>query len=106
MSRDHPVYAYERALPAARPRPSLWVMQPPRGGAIDSASQNAPATLREASITAQASDIIETVLADTDPGLADVQRRLRGHVADHPGSPSKALLAHLLETRRRSSSGL
>ncbi|MDQ0850471.1 hypothetical protein QFZ65_002409 [Arthrobacter sp. B3I9] len=105
MSRDHPVDAYGRVPPAARQKRCLWVPQPLPEGAIDSDWQIAPAMLLEASIKDQASDIIEAVLADTDPGLADIQRRLRRHVANHPGSPSKALLAHLLETRRRSSPG-
>ena len=50
---------------------------------------------------AQARDIIDTILTDSDPGLADIQRRLREKVADFPGFPHKALLAHLLETRQR-----
>jgi hypothetical protein len=102
MSRDHPEDSRGPEVPTARPsRHSLRAMHPPAEDAIDSAWQIAPAMLLEASITAQARDIIETILSDTDPGLADIRRRLRRHVANHPGSPSKALLAHLLETRRQ-----
>jgi hypothetical protein len=78
----------------------------PAEDAGQAASQMAAATLRETSITAQARDIIDAVLADTDPSLAEVQRSLRKSMAAHPGSPSRALLAHLLETRRQTNSGL
>jgi hypothetical protein len=106
MSRDHPADSYGPVLPAARPeRHSLWLVHAPAEDARQAAPHMTQGLLRETSITAQARDIIETVLADTDPSLADVQRSLRKSVAVHPGSPSKALLAHLLETRRRSNSG-
>jgi hypothetical protein len=106
MSRDHPVDSYGPLLPAARPeRHSLWLVHPPAEHARQAAPHMTQAMLPETSITVQARHIIETVLADTDPSLVDVQRSLRKSVAVHPGSPSKALLAHLLETRQRSNSG-
>lgn len=107
MSRDHPEDSHGPVLPAARPMwHSLWLMHSPAEGAGQPALPMAPAVLRETSVTAQARDIIETILADPDPSLADVQRSLRKSMAAHAGSPSKALLAHLLEIGRRTHSGL
>jgi hypothetical protein len=60
---------------------------------------------REPPVTAQAQAIIDVVLADSDPSLAEVQRSLRKSVALHPGCPISALLAHLLEIRWHSNSG-
>jgi phage tail protein X len=102
MSRDHPEDSDGPERPTARlRRHSLRVMHRRAEEAGQAALNMAPAMMRETSVTAQARDIIETVLADTDPGLADVQRSLRESMAVHAGSPSKALLAHLLETRRQ-----
>lgn len=47
----------------------------------------------------QAYEIIEAVLAGTDPEGAEVRERLREHVAAHPGSPEAALHEHLVFTR-------
>lgn len=105
MRRDHTLDFDGPAVPAARGRRhSFRVMDSPAEDFGQGTADIAPALVREKSIAAQAWNIIETVLADSDPSLADVQRRLRQNVANHPGSPSGALLAHLLETRRRSSS--
>ena len=46
----------------------------------------------------QAQEIIDSILDDPAPGLADVKSRLHGYVAAYPGFPEKALLAHLMET--------
>lgn len=46
----------------------------------------------------QAREIIASILDDTSPGLAEVHWRLRRCLAAHPGSPERALLAHLKET--------
>ncbi|MDQ0866540.1 EAL domain-containing protein [Arthrobacter globiformis] len=47
----------------------------------------------------QAYEIIEAVLAGTDPEGAEVRERLREHVAAHPGNPEAALHEHLIFTR-------
>jgi hypothetical protein len=106
MSPDHPADFYGSVLPNARPRRRpLRMLDSPAEGATRAAPQIAAAVFRQPSITAQALDIIETVLADSDPSLADIQRRLRRNVANHPGNPNRALLAHLLEIRRGPTSG-
>ncbi|MDQ0680578.1 hypothetical protein QFZ30_003960 [Arthrobacter pascens] len=46
----------------------------------------------------QAQEIIDSILDDPAPGLAEVQYRLREYVAAYPGFPERALLAHLMET--------
>ncbi|WP_426227111.1 hypothetical protein [Pseudarthrobacter sp. DSP2-3-2b1] len=46
----------------------------------------------------QAREIIDSILDDVSPGLAEVKWRLRKCLAAHPGSPEQALLAHLMET--------
>ena len=46
----------------------------------------------------QAQEIIDSILDDPAPGLAEVKYRLHGYVAAYPGFPEKALLAHLMET--------
>lgn len=47
----------------------------------------------------QAFEIIEAVLAGTDPDVAEARERLRDHVAAHPGNPEAALHEHLVFTR-------
>jgi hypothetical protein len=47
----------------------------------------------------QAYEIIDAVLAGTDPEGAEVRERLREHVAAHPGNPEAALHEHLVFTR-------
>ncbi|MFE4543494.1 EAL domain-containing protein [Arthrobacter sp. NPDC056727] len=47
----------------------------------------------------QAYEIIDAVLAGTDPEGAEVRDRLREHVAAHPGNPEAALHEHLVFTR-------
>ena len=49
----------------------------------------------------QALDIIASILEDASPGLAEIKLRLRKCVADYPGAPEQALLAHLMETSSR-----
>jgi hypothetical protein len=44
----------------------------------------------------QVSAIIDAILSDDKPEEAAVRDQLRGHVANNPGEPEKALLAHLL----------
>jgi hypothetical protein len=106
MSSNHPVDLFGTALPATRRMRRFRAMFAPAPNASQVAVHNAPETVLEPSITVQAHDIIETVLADSDPRLADIQRSLRESVAIHPGCPSSALLAHLLKTRQRTNSGL
>ena len=106
MSRDHPLDSYSPALHAAPPRRhSSWLMDAHADEPSGRGTTGDPAMVREPSISAQAREIIETVLADSDPGLEEIQRCLRKNVAAHPGSPSKALLGHLLETHRLSNAG-
>ncbi|RAM38605.1 EAL domain-containing protein [Arthrobacter globiformis] len=50
-------------------------------------------------VRAQAREIIEAVLAGTDPEGAEVRERLREHVAAHPGHPEAALHEHLIFSR-------
>lgn len=57
-----------------------------------------PATPATTPIGAQAVEIITSILEDASPGLAEVKLRLRRCLADHPGRPEQALLAHLMET--------
>ncbi|MET1021891.1 MAG: hypothetical protein ABWX69_06800 [Arthrobacter sp.] len=40
--------------------------------------------------------IIDAILSDTKPEEAGVRAKLRGHLANNPGQPEKALLDHLL----------
>ena len=47
----------------------------------------------------QAYEIIDAVLAGTDPDGAEARDRLREHVAAHPGNPEAALHEHLVFTR-------
>ncbi|QHK21230.1 hypothetical protein GU243_17645 [Pseudarthrobacter psychrotolerans] len=44
----------------------------------------------------QAYEIITSILADPSPDLDQVKWRLRRCVAAHPGSPERALQAHLM----------
>lgn len=44
----------------------------------------------------QVSAIIDAILSEDNPDEAAVREQLRGHVANNPGEPEKALLAHLL----------
>ena len=56
-------------------------------------------------IGAQALEIIFSILEDPSPGLGEVKLRLRQCLADHPGCPERALLAHLVETSSRVNQG-
>lgn len=44
----------------------------------------------------QSTSIIDEVLAGTNPDEEHAREQLRWHVANNPGQPEKALLAHLL----------
>ena len=46
----------------------------------------------------QAYEIITSILEDPSPDLDQVKGRLRRCVAAHPGSPERALRAHLMAT--------
>lgn len=46
----------------------------------------------------QAHEIIASILEDPSPDLAEVKERLARCLAEHPGSPELALLAHLMQT--------
>lgn len=72
----------------------------PRHEGSAAAPQGTGATMRE-----QVLDIIGAILADTDPGSAEVRNRLRELVDAHPDNPAGALLEHLLETRKTPASG-
>ncbi len=52
-------------------------------------------------IALQAMEIAASILEDPAPGLGDIKRRLRRSLAEHPGHPERALLAHLMETSAR-----
>lgn len=52
-----------------------------------------------AGIREQAADIIEEVLAGTDPYQARARNELSRHLAAHPGRPEIALAEHLLAIR-------
>jgi len=71
----------------------------------DRRERTSPTEAGSTPIGRQSREIIETILADPDPELAEVRQRLRKHVAAHPGFPEQALLGHLLETGQRNSSG-
>lgn len=99
MSHHHALDPLAPARPTARPRrQSHWERPAPAETVSHPAAGSEPAKFREPPIMAQARDIIDTVLSDPDPRLAEIQRCLRKKVAAHPGCPSRALLAHLLET--------
>ena len=106
MSRYRPLNPLELGLgePAARPtRQSHWGAHISMETVGYDAAFITPAR-PDPPIVAQARTIIAAILAESDPDLADIQRCLREKVADHPGLPQRALLAHLLETRRRANS--
>lgn len=63
-----------------------------------------PVTSTMSPIGMQALEIINSILDDPSPGLADVKLRLRGCLAKHPRHPEQALRDHLLETSRRANS--
>ena len=100
MSRNDPPDPFAPALPTALPRfQTRWRMHSFGQPVHHRAAPADPRGDCEPPIMAQARDIIDTVLADSDPSLAEVQQCLRKNLAAHSGCPSKALLAHLLETR-------
>lgn len=63
-----------------------------------------PAALPQSHLAMQSQEIIDCILADPDPGLAEVKQRLAQCVANYDGVPERALLVHVIETRRRSNS--
>ncbi|MDQ0212641.1 EAL domain-containing protein [Arthrobacter bambusae] len=54
---------------------------------------------REPAIRRQAAEIIESVLAGSDPDQAEIRDVLRGCLAAHPARPETALLEHLMTIR-------
>lgn len=105
MSRHPPLDTSGLGLPSAWPkRQSHWGMHSPANTVSYEFTRTTTEHSWEPPILAQARDIIATILSDSDPSLVDIQRCLREKVADHPGFPHKALLAHLLETRQRANS--
>lgn len=70
-----------------------------RGDAVDSGDS---LTLLSASpgssLAEQAREIIDFILDDPDPGLAEIRNRLRIWVDAYPDFPARALLEHLIET--------
>lgn len=52
-------------------------------------------------IALQAMEIVTSILEDPAPGMEDIKRMLRKCLAEHPGHPERALLAHLMETTSR-----
>lgn len=80
--------------------------QPVEDAAVDGGAAGEGIRASECTpIGVQASEIIESILHDKSPGLAEVHWRLRRCLAAHPGSPERALLAHLMETTELSNHG-
>jgi hypothetical protein len=104
MSLHRPLDPHGIRLSTAGPRRSHWRMHAPVETVGYQAAPLVSARIWEPPIVAQARDIIAIILADPDPSLLDIQHRLREKVADYPGFPHKALLAHLLETRQKANS--
>lgn len=70
-------------------------------GDVDRTFQSLKHHFPESGITPigrQAFDIIGSILDDPSPDLIEVKRRLGKCLAANPGSPERALLAHLRET--------
>jgi hypothetical protein len=61
-------------------------------------SHRLPSASHSPSIVAQAREIVDCILNDPDPRLAENRQRLRAWVDAYPGSPDRALLEHLIET--------
>lgn len=105
MSLHRPLDFHGLLLPTARrTRRSQWRIHSPGETVAPKTAPFARAGNLEPPIVTQAREIIDTILADPDPSLVEIQRCLREKVADHPGFPHKALLAHLLEIRQRANS--
>lgn len=92
----------------ARGTPGGWMVSYPGRPAAPRTDLNRPegprAASRRFSLAAQSLEIIDSILADPNPGLAGIQQQLRNCVAAYPGFPDKALLAHMLETCRQANS--
>jgi EAL domain-containing protein (putative c-di-GMP-specific phosphodiesterase class I) len=65
----------------------------------DGRQEDHSASVEVTQVQEQAQEIIDAVLAGTDPAGAEVRERLREHVAAHPGHPEAALHEHLIFTR-------
>jgi hypothetical protein len=76
---------------------------PPAGAAPGSSPEPAgPASPRpDATLREQVIGVIHDILADTCPEGAWARRQLQELLAAHPGEPERALLEHLILTRRR-----
>ncbi len=77
------------------PDPGIAVFRRSPGGPI---SLRAPHTPSAVSPGLLAYEIITSILEDPSPDLDLVKGRLRRCVAAHPGSPERALQAHLMAT--------
>jgi hypothetical protein len=63
-------------------------------------SQPSTITIDDSELHQQVLDIIQSVLATSDP-RSEVRRRLLRHLAENPGHPEQALLDHLRDRNRR-----
>ncbi|MCP1412005.1 EAL domain-containing protein [Paenarthrobacter sp. A20] len=81
-------------------RPNGVDASPPAGATVSAeTTASAAATMRE-----QVKDIIESILADSEPRSEGARIKLRELVEANPDDPAGALLEHLLETRKEPSS--
>lgn len=69
-------------------------------GAPDTSAGDA----EEMTLRQQVVEIIDAVLADTDPGGEWARTQLRDRIQAHPNDPEGALLEHLIATRNRPTS--
>lgn len=60
-----------------------------------------PRGAADTTLRGQVLALIDELLADSDPDGEWARAQLREHVASHPGEPERALLAHLIETRKK-----
>ena len=98
--RSEIVFARERAASPGVRHAAREV--PLRGQAVDfSVSRWLPSASGSSSIEAQAREVIDFILGDSDPRLAEIKQRLRSWVDAYPRSPDRALLEHLIETCTR-----
>ncbi|MEV7605839.1 EAL domain-containing protein [Paenarthrobacter sp. NPDC089322] len=79
---------------------------PPGGGAehLPGDGVAAPPLAGDPTMREQVVDIIDSILADTDPRSEDARTKLRQLVEARPDDPEAVLLEHLLETRKAAAS--
>ncbi|MBT2521161.1 EAL domain-containing protein [Arthrobacter sp. ISL-28] len=80
--------------------PDAGAEQAPGAGAPDTSAGDAD----EMTLRQQVVEIIDAVLADTDPGGEWARTQLRDLIEAHPDDPEGALLEHLIATRNRPAS--